>query len=82
MQIGVAILALVGGICELEICVTVPACNLGVPSAQGKAGLRVIKSDLGRKHLPVAHGVTCIAWHIQRPMRALSGSPRRHGLRI
>ena len=80
MQIGVAVLALVGSIGEFEIVMAVAACHGGVTSAKRKAGARMVKLDLALDHLPIRSGVTRGAWHIELPVWTLSRRKRPHGL--
>jgi hypothetical protein len=76
MQIGVAVLALVGSIGEFEIGVAVAACHGRVTSAKRKAGARMVKLDFALDHLPIRGGVAGGARHIELPVRTLSRRKR------
>jgi hypothetical protein len=76
MQIGVAILALVGSICEFEIGMAVAACHSRVSSAKRKTGARMIEFDLSLDHLPIRGGVAGGARHIELPVWTLRGRKR------
>jgi len=80
MQVGVAVLALVGGVGKFQIRMAVATGHRGVPSAQREAGLRVIELDLAGNNLPVHCGVTCVAGDVELPVRALRGSDGPRGL--
>lgn len=76
MQIGMAILALVGSIGEIEIGMTVAASDSRVPSAQGEAGLRMVELDRVLDHLPIRRRMAVDARRIEFAMRALRRSER------
>ena len=76
MQIGMAILALVGSVGEIEIGVTVTAGDRGMPAAERKSRLGVIEFDLALDDLPVRGGVAGNARHVEVAMRALRRGDR------
>jgi len=76
MQVGVAILALVGGVGEFEVGVAVTAGHSGMPPAQGEPRLRMVELDLALDDLPVRGGVAGDARHVEVAMRALRRSKR------
>ena len=80
MQVGVAVLALVGGVGKFQIRVAVAASHGGMASTQRKAGLRVIEPDFAGNHLPVDGRVTCVAGDVELPVGALRGSHGPRGL--
>jgi hypothetical protein len=57
MQVGVAILALVGSVGEIEVGVAIAARHRCVPPAEWKAGLSMIEFDLVPDDLPVLDGM-------------------------
>ena len=76
MQVGMAVLALIGSICKLQIGVAIPACDDCMASAQRKAGSCVIEFDLALNYLPICRGVTGGAWKIELAMRTLRSCKR------
>src|SRR5947209_7371182 len=76
MQIGVAVLAFVGSVGELEIVMTVAASHGGMAALKREAGLCMIEFDLVLNHLPVRSGVAGDAGDVEFAVRALG---RSHG---
>jgi hypothetical protein len=69
VQVGVAILALVGSVGEIEIVVAIAASYRRVPPAEWKAGLSMIELDLVPDYLPVLDGMACIARQFESSVR-------------
>jgi len=70
VNIGVAGCAVCGHIAEYQFRVARHARHLFVHSAQWISGLVVIELGHAADGLPSAEGVTVLARHVQRPMRA------------
>ena len=79
MKVGVAVLAFIRRIGELEIGMAVAACDRRVASPQGKPRPRMVKFDLALDHLPIRGGVAGGARQIQLPVWTLSRGSRRPG---
>ena len=71
MQVGVAILALVGRICEIQVGMAVAASHGRMPSAQWKAGPRMIELNLVLDDFPISSSVAVNARHVQHAVRTL-----------
>src|SRR3954470_15065137 len=82
MQIGVAVLALVGSVSELEIVVAVAASHGGMAPLKREAGSPMIKFDPVGNHLPVRSSVAGDARQVEFAVRALRGSQGPHGFGI
>ena len=81
MKVGVAVLALVGGVGEIQIGVAIAAGHRGVPSAKRETGLRMIELDLVLDDFPVRDGVARIAGKVEFSVRAVRRCGRSHRLR-
>jgi len=83
MQVGMAVLALVGGVRELQVGMAIATCHSGVTSAKREAGFGMIELDLALNNLPVSRGMTRGARQIHFTVRALRvrKRPNRLGTR-
>lgn len=78
MQIGVAVLALDGGVAEIEILVAVDALHFRVPATQRKLGFRMVEFKFGAQRLPALSAVTLLAPDLELvTVRALKRSIER-----
>ena len=78
MQIGVAVLALDGGVAEIEVLVAVGALHFGVPATQRKLGFRMVEFKFGAQRLPALCVVTLLASDLELvTVRALKRSIER-----
>lgn len=78
MQIGVAVLALDGGVAEIEVLVAVGALHFGVPATQRKLGFRMVEFKFGAQRLPALSVVTLLASDLELvTVRALKRSIER-----
>jgi hypothetical protein len=80
MQVSMAVLALIGSICKLEIGVAITACDGGMAPSQGEAGSGMIKFDLALDDLPIRRRVTGCTRQIEAAVRVLRGGKRPDGL--
>src|SRR5579863_6886297 len=78
MQIGMAVLALVGSVGQVQIGVAVTAGDRGVAAAQGETCRRMIKFDLVLDDIPAGGGMARDARQAEGAMRILGG---RNGAR-
>jgi hypothetical protein len=65
MQIGVAVLALDGGVAEIQILMAVDALHLRVPAPQRKLGSRMGEFEFGTQRLPAFSAVTLLASNLE-----------------
>ena len=65
VQVGVAILALCGGVAEMKILMAIDALHFRVSAAQRKFGLRVPELEFGAQWLPALSGVTLLARNLE-----------------
>jgi hypothetical protein len=78
MQIGVAVLALDGGVAEIEILVAIDALHFCVPATQRKLSSRMIEFEFGAQRLPALSAVTLLARNLELvTVRALKRSIER-----
>jgi hypothetical protein len=79
MQIGMAVLALIGSVGEVEVAMAVAARYGSMAAAQGKSRTRMIELDLVLDDVPVRGDVAGDARNIELAVRALrrSKGPRR-----
>jgi hypothetical protein len=78
MQIGVAVLALDGGVAEIEVLVAVGALHSGVPATQRKLGFRMVEFKFGAQRLPALSAVTLLAPNLElATVRAMKRSIER-----
>jgi hypothetical protein len=82
MEVGVAVLALIGSIGKFQVGMTIAACDGGVSSSERKAGPGVVELDFVLDYLPVGRGVASGTRQFDLAVRALGVCPRPHGFGV